>query len=164
METMEWTSGSYFKSIKVVHAALVIGVVLFLLITVVLDLNGFASGDEEIRMALLLVASVFTFGGVFAGNYIFKKRISIIREKTNLREKMDDYRSALIVKWALIEGPAFLAVVAFMLTGDLIFFGIGVLLVIVFLVYTPSRNKFIKDLSLSPNEVQVINDLNSVIN
>jgi hypothetical protein len=46
----------------------------------------------------------------------------------------------------------------------MIFFGIEVLLVIVFLVYTPSRNKFIKDLSLSPNEVQVINDPNSVIN
>lgn len=71
---------------------------------------------------------------------------------------MDDYRSALIIKLALIDVPAFVTIVAYMLTGGNVLLGIAVILIIVFLIYTPNRNKLINELELNSMESEIINN------
>jgi len=134
METIKMTSGGYFKSIKIVHIALVIGIVFFTLISVFLQISGFGTVGQEINNGLLLLVPIFALIGIFASNLVFRKKLKGIREKSNLKEKMEDYRSALIIKLALIEGPSFFTVVAYLLTGNYIFLGIVVVLIIVFLI------------------------------
>jgi len=157
------TSGEYFKSIKIVHIALVIGVVFFILISVFLQIKGFGTVAPEIDNILLFVVPIFALGGIFASNFVFKKRLNEIRKKSNLKEKMEEYRSALIVKLALIEGPSFFAVVTYLLTGNYIYLGLAVILIIVFLIYTPNKTKFINDLELAKNESDLINNSESEI-
>lgn len=152
------TSAGYFKSIKIVHLALVIGVVFFALVSVFLQINGFGTLGELINNGLLLIIPLLALIGIFGSNFIFKKRLRKIVDKTNLNEKMEDYRSALILKFALIEGPSFFAIVAYLLTGNYIFLGTAVVLIIVFLIYTPSRTKFISDLELTKDESDLINN------
>jgi hypothetical protein len=113
METIKMTSAGYFKSIKIVHLALVIGVVFFALVSVFLQINGFGTLGELINNGLLLIIPLLALIGIFGSNFIFKKRLRKIVDKTNLNEKMEDYRSALILKFALIEGPSFFAIVAY---------------------------------------------------
>jgi divalent metal cation (Fe/Co/Zn/Cd) transporter len=158
METIKMTSAGYFKSIKIVHLALVIGVVFFALVSVFLQINGFGTLGELINNGLLLIIPLLALIGIFGSNFIFKKRLRKIVDKTNLNEKMEDYRSALILKFALIEGPSFFAIVAYLLTGNYIFLGTAVVLIIVFLIYTPSRTKFISDLELTKDESDLINN------
>lgn len=152
------TSAGYFKSIKIVHLALVIGVVFFALVSVFLQINGFGTLGELINNGLLLIIPLLALIGIFGSNFIFKKRLRKIVDKTNPNEKMEDYRSALILKFALIEGPSFFAIVAYLLTGNYIFLGTAVVLIIVFLIYTPSRTKFISDLELTKDESDLINN------
>ena len=163
METIKMTSGGYFKSIKIVHIALVIGVVLFALAAVFLQINGFHTADQEFIIFFLVVVSMFALFGIIASNLIFKKKLRTIRGKPHLKVKMEEYRTALITKLALIEGPAFFAVVAYLVTGDYIFLGITFVLIIVFLIYTPSKTKFINDLELTKNESELINKSDSEI-
>lgn len=163
MEIIKITSGEYFKSIKIVHIALVIGVVFFALVSVFLQMNGFNTADQEFINIFLLVVSIFTLFGVIASNLIFKKKIRTIKEKSSLKVKMDEYRAALLIKLALIEAPAFFTVIAYLVTGDYIFLGIVLLLIIVFLIYTPNRVKFINDLGLTKAESELINNPDSEI-
>ncbi len=163
METIKMTSGAYFKSIKIVHLALVIGVVFFTLISVFLQFNGFGTVGHELTNILLIVVPIIALVGVFASAFLFKKKLNGINGRSNLKEKMEDYRSALIVKLALIEGPSFFTIIAFLLTGNYIFLGIAVMLIIVFLIYKPSQTKFINDLELTNKELDLINNADAVI-
>jgi len=163
METIKMTSGEYFKSIKIVHIALVTGVVFFTLISVFLQIEGFGTVGPEIDKVLLFVVPIFALIGIFASNFVFKKKLNEIRKKSNLKEKMEEYRSALIIKLALIEGPSFFAVVAFLLTGNYIYLGLTIILIIVFLIYTPNKTKFINELELTKKESDLIYNSESEI-
>ena len=157
------TSGDYFKSIKIVHIALVAGIVFFALISVFLQFSGFGTVGQEISNGLLIFVPAFAFIGIFLSNFLFKKKLYGINVKPTLKEKMEDYRSALIIKFALIEGPSFFTVVAFLLTGNYIYLGIIAILIIVFLIHAPNKSKFIHDIELSKNELELIDNPNAEI-
>jgi hypothetical protein len=163
METIKMTSGEYFKSIKIVHIALVVGVVFFALTSVFLQIKGFGTVGHEIDKVLLIVVPIFTLIGIFASNFVFKKKLNEIRKKSNLKEKMEEYRSALIIKLALIEAPSFFAVISFLLTGNYIYLGLAVILIIVFIIYTPNKTKFINELELTKKESDLIYNSESEI-
>ncbi len=152
------TSGEYFKSIKIIHIALLTGVVFFMAISFLLQLDGFGKVGKEVSNILLIIISIFSLFGIIASNIIFKNKVNEISKKSSLKIKMMDYRSALIVKLALIEGPSFFSVVAFLITGEYIFLGIALILIIVFLIYTPGRTKLKNDLALSKKESEIIDN------
>lgn len=158
METIKMTSGGYFKSIKIVHIALVVGIVFFTLVSILLQIKGFGTVGQEIDNVLLIVVPIFALIGIFASTLVFKNKLNGIRKKSSLKEKMEEYRSALIIKFALIEGPSFFVVVSYLLTGNYIYLGILVILIIVFLIYTPNKTKFINDLELTKNDSELINN------
>ena len=81
----------------------------------------------------------------------------------NLSEKLIDYRSALIVRYALLEGPSFFAIVVYMFTGELMFLGMAVLIILIFLFISPSVEKAGNDLELGQKEKQMLADPNSVV-
>jgi hypothetical protein len=163
MESMAFTSGSHFRSIKIIHFGLVTGVVFFIIVVLLVQFKGFGTFSEDIKVILLVVTSVFTFFGVFAGQFAYKKKIEEGKSKSRLIEKLDIYRSALIIKLALIEGPSFFAVVSYLLTGCYIFPGIALLLIVVFLMYRPTPDNFIMDLDLSPDEAAIVNNPEAII-
>jgi hypothetical protein len=72
--------------------------------------------------------------------------------------KLVNYRAALIVKLALLEAPSFFTVIAYLLTGNYIYLGIVLILLIVFLLYTPTKEKLINELELPRDEVEIINN------
>ncbi len=163
METIKMTSGNYFKSIKIIHLALVTGVVFFALISILLQAKGFGTVGQEIDNVLLIVVPIFVLAGIFASNFVFKKKLSEVRKKSNLKEKMEEYQSALIIKLALIEGPSFFAVITYLLTDNYIYLGLTAILIIVFIIYAPNKTKFITDLELTKNESDLINNSESEI-
>ena len=163
MEQTQLTAGEYLKALKVIHIGLTAGVVLFLIIAVVLQLTGFEPELKELEMILLGVTAVAAFSGIFAGNMIFRKRLEQLIELKNLNEKLTGYQSALIVKLALIEGPAFFTVVAYLLTTNVLFPVIAVFLVVVMVLSAPRKDKLITDLNLSMKETSILENPDSVI-
>ena len=114
-------------------------------------------------MILLGVTAVAATSGIFAGNMIFRKRLEQLVELKNLNEKLTGYQSALIVKYALIEGPAFFTVVAYLLTTNVLFPVIAVFLVVVMVLSAPRKDKLISDLNFSTKETSVFENPDSVI-
>ncbi len=157
------TSGEYFKTIKIVHIAIVIGVVLFTIVSLIRRIIGFEPVGYEIDKVLLILVPIFVLIGIFASNFVFKKILNEIREKSNFKEKMEKYRSALIIKLALIEGPAFFAIISFLLTGNYIHLGLTVILIIVLLIYKPNKTKLVNELELVKKESDLIYNSESEI-
>lgn len=163
MEQTQLTSKSYFTSLKIIHFALTAGIAFFMLIAIVLQFTGFEPELKEMEMILLGITVFAAISGVFTGNLLFRKRLEQLVELKSLKEKLTGYQSALILKLALVEGPAFFSLVAYLLTANLLFPAITLVLIFVFILYAPGKDKLISDLDLSRKESEIFNNPDAAI-
>jgi len=149
---------------RMIYYALLFGLFSFCLIVLFLYLNdGMQPFDEFLKNTYLGVLAVLSIGSFLFGNVIFKRKIQATSGKVNLFEKMADYRSATILRYAIIEGPAFFAIILSFVTGDLLFLGIGTLIIAYLFTLKPTMERAIKDLELSHKEQDLLSDPNAVI-
>jgi hypothetical protein len=158
------TFGKYFKSLQIIHFALMAGVVAFGIIAFSVNyFSGKITDDKTLEKLLLIMVVFFSFAEVFASQFLFKMRLKECNKQSNFKDKLFCYRSALIVKFALVEGAAFFVIVAYFLTGNLLFLGFLILLLLVFLYYKPTLDKLRNDLQLSAAEENIIYNQDAVI-
>jgi hypothetical protein len=75
-----------------------------------------------------------------------------LKNKTTLLEKLTGYQAALIVRFALLEGPSLFAIVVFTLTNNWFFLLISVCIIVYFITLRPGTEKVADDLQLNYDE------------
>jgi len=152
MESTSLTPKEYFKAIRVVHTALLLGQIIFALICLTLNRNGELGHNEMINKILIIASPALVIMGIVSGIFIAKAKLNTIKLKSNLAEKLAGYRGVLIIRWALMEMPALFAVICYMLTANLIYLGLAGVIVILFAINRPSNDKLYTELELDQNE------------
>ena len=163
MEQTQLTTKSFFSSLKIIHFALTAGVVLFLLIAIALQFKGFEPELKEMEMILLGITVLAAISGIFTGNLLFRRRLEQLVEQKSLEKKLLGYQSALLLKYALVESTAFFTIVAYLLTLNIFFPVITVLLVFTMVLFAPRKEKLISDLNLSNRESVILENQDAVI-
>lgn len=149
-------NSNYLKSLRLVYFALAMGIVAFLLVALLLNnLNGSLSGDDldlEDKTLFLIVLMVISGGIFLAYKAIVPKKLTIIQDLPTLEKKLNAWREINILQGALIEAPAFFAIVLFILLGisALLLWPLAGL--VLFWLTQPTRDKLIADTNLSPSE------------
>jgi hypothetical protein len=163
MEVKAQTSREYFRSLQIVFYALIAGQLIFAMIALSLRQTGSIDIVDGLDDVFLFIVPLFIIGGV-TGSWLFSRnRIKASILKTSLVEKMSDYRAIMIIRYALLEGPTFLAIIVFLMTGNLLFLGMAGIVIIIFLVLRPSPQRAVKDLQLNPVEEQSVLDPDKAI-
>lgn len=163
-EKITITSREYFKTIKIIHIAMIMGIIFFGIVAIFNQSSlGFPIYEQITKIYLILVL-VFVVFGIIASNMIYKKKLVKIKEKTSLKEKLEEYRGALIIKFALVEGPAFLLILVFLITGKYFLLGLAALMVGILVFYSPSIEKAINEIELSENEAKILENPDAEIN
>ena len=146
-----------FKIVQIIYGSFMFGVLAFLLFT-------YFSIDNPVY--LLDMDDIFTFivpllalSGVFISPILFASMIRKIEPADILQTKIAKYQSATIVKGAMLEAPALLAVVATFLSNNITFLLIAALLLIIMYLRFPSPKKFESEVVLSMEEKSKINKL-----
>jgi len=164
METTKQTSKVYFKALTIIHLALTLSLVFVGLIGSFLIFSGKMSNNmTDLNEVLLYIIPVFSLGGLFVSNWIYKNKLSELKEKKDLIVKMANYRDILIVRYALMEGPTFFAFVAIMLTGNLVYLAYLILMILFMIYWRPTKNSVIADLELNLNESTIVLNPDSII-
>lgn len=162
--TKPQTSAGYFKSLNIVFITLLGGQIAFAVISWALAITGsFTSNALDIAQALNYAVSIFYLIVILGGYAIFRKRIGIIKKENELAKKMNAYRSVYILRFTLFEFATLFAITAFIITGAqhfLLYAGIGIL---AFLTLKLSKEKLVKELELSSDEIEKINDPEAMI-
>ena len=124
------TVGVQFKSMKVLHIAMCLGVVIILSIMRYLIKQQAPIDHAQDNMAFEIVGVALAFICMLASRFLFLTRASAAVNIPSLSEKIAVYRGALILQLALLEGPAIINSIFYFLTkNDLHFFiAIGLLL------------------------------------
>lgn len=130
------------RSIRIVHIALMTGVIFFILISayMVTELGGFMNADARFADYLLIVFNLLTFAAIPAGLWFFKRITSGIAA-LDIDEKLIKYRLSMIIRAATIEGPCFMFILGFMLTGMTIFLIEAMICFILLAFFYPTKTR-----------------------
>ncbi|TDS20829.1 hypothetical protein DFQ03_0082 [Maribacter caenipelagi] len=141
---------NFIKSLSIMHLFLLAGLSIFT-IWVIFQINTFntSSNGESI---FLYAVPVFAMLGYFGSQWVFKKMTSKIQLNIRLEEKLKKYQSALHLKYALIEIPAFIGLFAYYNTGNALPLVISICLLAYLAVQRPNKENIIKNVPLIPEE------------
>jgi hypothetical protein len=146
------TTGTYVKSMKIIFLALLAGQVMFATLAWFMQRLGVYAGFESLVTPLLVLVPLLAASAIGIGIFIFNRRMTELQAKSSLSEKLNDYRAAVIVKYALAEGPVFFAIVAYMLTGNMVILGIALACILYFAFMWPSMERMANQMALNPDE------------
>ena len=155
---MEINVKQELKTVKLVHFALIAGVLLFLIFAIFINQfqGPFIGEDEELMLILLIAANVLTISSIVGGQFVFKKRINDI-ETYDLPVKLKKYRDVMIVRSATLEAPAFFFIVCYLLFGTSIFLFEALACFILLTVFFPSNFRIAKEIKHDLRELESIN-------
>ncbi|WP_439152675.1 hypothetical protein [Winogradskyella sp.] len=139
------------KTLTILHYAYCLAVIVFgttaLFITDNASIN-FSNTDET----FFYLIPIFAIGGVLSSNYIFRNSLKSIQQKSTLIEKLTHYQSVRIIRIALIEAPALLGIVIFMITSNQFYLIISAVLLAYMVLLRPTLPVIKTDLQLIPEQ------------
>jgi len=148
----------YFKALSIVFLGLLSGQVFFGLIAFFLQFSGkLGPVGAELLNVFVYVVAVLIVGGFISSRLMFNKMLKLAKEKTDLSEKMTAYRSALIIRYALLEAPIFFSILAYVYLGHYFFLVTAALLLVYFTTLRPTPFKAVRDLDMSSTEMEILN-------
>lgn len=158
------TSKSYFTALLLIHAALLFGQILPILVFYFLNKEKPAvTGIAATGQMWVYIVGAITIGSILVSSQIFGTQLQKVRGMTNLQEKLAAYRSALIVRYALLEVPSLIAAVGYFLTNNLLLLLFASMTLILFLMYRPSKERAVSDLELDMEETALLNNPDAVV-
>ncbi|MDV7137710.1 MFS transporter [Maribacter sp. TH_r10] len=124
------------KVLKILHIALCVGMVLAYV--VIGDLKSLAFLELPELNTEAIVYICIPIAAIFVGNFLFRSQVDKIDRKKNLEDKIPFYQSAALLRWAILEGAAFIIL---FIKPDLIILGIFIIAYMIFLHPTEAKIK-----------------------
>lgn len=159
------TSKQYFKNLQIIFFALLFGQIWFAACAYFINTftEGFDNSDAGFVQIAQIIVTVLAVSSLLISTQVSKAIINKAKANNTLKKKLEGYRSALIVKYALLEGPSLFSCTFLLLTGNLFFFVIPMLIIAIFFMHKPSKEKAIADLDLHYTEQDLLKDDEAVV-
>lgn len=141
---------SIIRILSLIHTSLFISLVVFAAFAYLK--NGNFLADMNRNDLLIYIVPVIAISGYFASQFLFRKQLQGIKREENLQTKLGKYKAASILKYALLEGPAFLALIGYYISGNALHLAIGAFLMAYLFVQRPTFEKLEKDIPLTVEE------------
>ncbi len=144
-----------------VKALILIHTIMLVMVLVFTGLSYFVSAkimttpvDASLDKTLQLVAVVLSVAAPFAAFKIFnKKRLEWQTSTAGFDEKMNAYRAASIMKFALLESPILFSAVGYFLTQNIAFIFLATALIFIFAGQKPTVTLMTYDMNVSRDEL-----------
>lgn len=145
---------STIKTLNLFFSAMLSGQVLFAILAYFLvskkAIDVQQAGLEEV---FTLLVPVLIITGWFVGSFLFRKKIEEAKNTADTTGKLNTYRSAFIIRCAMLEGPVLFAIISYLLTGKLLFILLAAGGILLFTFLKPSTGKVANELQIPESEV-----------
>lgn len=142
------------KPVKIIFFALLSGQIIFLFIALFLVQSGNVVPNENLFLIFFVVDLMIIVPGIVVGPMLYRSFISRVKSGMSLSEKFNLYKQGTIIKLALVEAPTIFSIVAYMLTGSLVFLIIAIGVLVLFFMHKPTIEKFAEDFNISLSELE----------
>lgn len=149
---------SALLTLRILFFAILMGMVIPAAVGSYLVYTGEPVLNEALKEIFQFVIPLVAISCGLASQLVFKKMLFHLDASASLQQKMDTFRSAFILRCALLEAPVLLAVIALFLTGDVINLVVFSVILVVYCLHYPSTDKIIDALPLNDEEIRMIRD------
>lgn len=163
MEQITQTSKTFFRTLTIIHIALLFGQLVFLSVALFLKLSSDTIITNGFSFPFSVVVPLLVIGCLVASKVVYAITTKQAQSKDGITDKMQIFYVATIIKLALLEGPSLFTIVVFLLTGEVYFLIFTLILVLTFIFSKPNREKAIADLKLNFEETALIKNDDFVI-
>ena len=146
---------SNIKTLTILHFSLLVGQIVFAAIAYYLFASGTMKAVTTTDNAKYIVMGVSAFGllMVILSFAVYKKKTETIRNSiVSNRDKLVGYRAANLIRWAMLEAPVLVAIIAFMLTGHYNFLMLAGAVLVLFVSTRPTVSKAAAELGISEED------------
>lgn len=159
MSNLQHNFKQYFNILRILHLALLAGVIGFGTVVhfVLLPMPDFEPEGFNSSLYVNLSAGYLVFA-ISLGYWLFGQQMKTAKAATDLGDKLNAYRSSSIIRWALLEGAALMSLVFYLLSGNVILLAIAGVALLVLLLLHPNAMRLKVDLDLSQVELDRLDD------
>lgn len=137
---------------------------MFLVVLVYLHTTGMAPATHSMFATVLMYfVPAIALLAFSAGSFIYRTRIGALKILSSLPEKLNNYRTVMLIRFSVWEGASMFSLVAYFLTGNNVFVVISVVYVLLFIVVRPTTEKLMFELEVNPQEKSLIENPDSVV-
>lgn len=148
----------FFRQMTFLFTVFLMGI-LVVLVGVLVGANfGKNPTNPEAEVVMHWAVPFLALAQLLLSQFVYNTRIKRGREEEKLFQKMDAYKSGILLRFIVMNSAAILACIAFLMTGTWVFVGLAVIVGGVMFFFRPTVLRFVTDLKLSRIEKQVVED------
>ena len=160
MSTFKTWTDYHHKLNLIFHAIVAITMLPFVWLFLEIDSKGRDGVITDVSVVVLFALVCLSLTGTA---YIYKKKqLEEVGKKSGLRIKLDSYLRVLIANYALLEGGALFATLAFYLTASYVFVVVYLFILFVFSLSRPNLDRTCRELFLNKEERDLLGDLKEI--
>ena len=141
-----------FRQLKIIFFTLATGQIIYFLISLVLIKEELVILNKDFNTVLGFIVPVLVVIMVVASKLLYNHTINSSDRKASKAEKLNLYRTTNIIKFALLEGANLLSITFYLMTGDFLYAGMFIIVMAIFFVNSPGKEKFMAEFGLSSFE------------
>ncbi len=145
-----------YRVLRIIFYSLNTGLLIFFMAGVYL--NGMQIPSFQNEIDILTVINVLLLGSIPIGYAISNRRMEAIDAGDTFSKKFEQYQTAMIIRWALIEGTALISIVGLIILQDAKQLVIFVLCIVVLSINTVTKEKVIRGAKLNTEEAKALED------
>ena len=141
-----------FRALKLIYYALNTGLMLFFFVGIFL--NDRTIPEFKDGVDILTLVNILLLGMIPVGNMISGRKLAAIEAGDPFARKFEQFQSAMIIRWAMIEGVALFSIVGLIVLQDGKQLVIFVICILILSMNTVSKEKVIKLAKLNAEEAR----------
>lgn len=153
---------TYFKRIKLIYWGAFSFMIMYTAFLYYVDQYKLENGEyKSFLEAFYIIVPSLTIACLMVSYIFFNDKLRMLSNDCTLREKLQVYQNAMMIKLSCLEVPLLVAMIAFMLTADILFLGISLFIIVAMWFNKPTRNEIASDLKLDEEETDLMTKQNS---
>ena len=145
-----------FRAIKIIFYAMNTGLLLFFMVGVYL--NGMQIPSFKQELDVLTIVSLFLLVSIPAGYSISNRKFDAIEAGDPFSAKWEQFQTAMIIRWAMIEGAALFSLVGLIVLQDAKQLVLFIVCIIVLSTNSVTKDKATRLAKLNPDESRTLGE------
>jgi hypothetical protein len=145
------------KLMQLLHRFLLTGQVIFTIVATGLvftkQFSPTFSSPSSIQR-LQTIAVVIMLLAIIVGQKLFTRKVDKAKQESAVQYKLNSYRTALLIQWAMLEGAQLLATILFLLSANAVLGGMAAFMIWLFIKKKPQKEHIVMHLELSAAEAE----------
>lgn len=143
---------NYFHTLNIIFIALLSGQTIYFFVGLFMIQSGNIDGFGGLNTMFMFITPIVVLASILASKFIYTKQVTEFDKSLSLENKLVSYRTANIIRLALLEGANIFNVSIMIITANYFFAALFIIIIALLFINRPTKEKFIMDYEVSEDD------------